>query len=154
MGGNDSFRTDLKSLLYPTTIFYAGARRKKKDREAIGASWKRRIKAMLFFDWHFPISNNKLRLQVCTGVFQVLGRVILEKGLIPTRAHRRGHLPSFHDGHTGRLSKLRRERRVCMPKRRGKPENAVGILTSRPLRCEVVDVVVGQHVRAEKERES
>lgn len=38
--------------------------RKKKDREAVGTSWKRRIKGMLFFDWHFPISNNKLRLQV------------------------------------------------------------------------------------------
>lgn len=38
--------------------------RKKKDREAIGSKWKRRIKGMLFFDWHFPISNNKLKLQV------------------------------------------------------------------------------------------
>lgn len=41
--------------------------RKKKDREAIGVNWKRRVKGMLFFDWHFPISNNKLKLQASEG---------------------------------------------------------------------------------------
>ena len=36
--------------------------RNKKDRESIGSSWRRRLKGMLFFDWNFPISNNKLKL--------------------------------------------------------------------------------------------
>lgn len=41
--------------------------RNKKERETLGASWKRRIKGMLFFDWNFPISNNKLKLQFPEG---------------------------------------------------------------------------------------
>ncbi|CAN0420312.1 unnamed protein product, partial [Laminaria digitata] len=43
--------------------FFPLPKLKKKEREALGANWKRRIKGMLFFDWHFPISNNKLKLQ-------------------------------------------------------------------------------------------
>ncbi|CAN0549558.1 unnamed protein product, partial [Ectocarpus sp. 8 AP-2014] len=43
------------------------ATRSKKDREALGARWRRRIKGMLFFDWNFPISNNKLKLHFREG---------------------------------------------------------------------------------------
>lgn len=34
----------------------------KKERETLGSNWRRRVKGMLFFDWNFPISNNKLKL--------------------------------------------------------------------------------------------
>ncbi|CAM9809627.1 unnamed protein product, partial [Ectocarpus fasciculatus] len=44
--------------------------RNKKEREALGTSWRRRIKGMLFFDWNFPISNNKLKLQFLEGDLQ------------------------------------------------------------------------------------
>ncbi|CAM9280554.1 unnamed protein product [Ascophyllum nodosum] len=47
--------------------FFPSQKLKKKEREAVGTAWKRRIKGMLFFDWHFPISNNKLRLQFPEG---------------------------------------------------------------------------------------
>lgn len=47
-------------------VGFVTCRRKKKEREALGINWKRRIKGMLFFDWHFPISNNKLKLQAST----------------------------------------------------------------------------------------
>lgn len=50
--------------------------RPKELREALGLNWKRRIKGMLFFDWNFPISNNKLKLKVgwcsCCLAFFVL----------------------------------------------------------------------------------
>lgn len=46
---------------------HAHADRNKKEREALGTSWRRRIKGMLFFDWNFPISNNKLKLQFQEG---------------------------------------------------------------------------------------
>ncbi|CAN0150860.1 unnamed protein product, partial [Ectocarpus sp. 4 AP-2014] len=41
--------------------------RSKKDREALGKNWRRRIKGMLFFGWNFPISNNKLKLHFREG---------------------------------------------------------------------------------------
>lgn len=53
----------LMSLLLKHTTAVVISCRKKKEREALGVNWKRRIKGMLFFDWHFPISNNKLKLQ-------------------------------------------------------------------------------------------
>ncbi|CAM9825307.1 unnamed protein product [Scytosiphon promiscuus] len=47
--------------------FFPPQRLNKKEREALGTSWRRRIKGMLFFDWNFPISNNKLKLQFLEG---------------------------------------------------------------------------------------
>ncbi|CAM9952831.1 unnamed protein product, partial [Ectocarpus sp. 13 AM-2016] len=47
--------------------FFPSHKPNKKEREALGTSWRRRIKGMLFFDWNFPISNNKLKLQFLEG---------------------------------------------------------------------------------------
>ncbi|CAM9801347.1 unnamed protein product [Pylaiella littoralis] len=47
--------------------FFPPHKLNKKEREALGSSWRRRIKGMLFFDWNFPISNNKLKLQFLEG---------------------------------------------------------------------------------------
>lgn len=63
---------------------------KKKEREQIGANWKRRIKGMLFFDWHFPISNNKLKLQVKGGCSKWLIRQH-----VSTRMRSRGSTEEF-----------------------------------------------------------
>eukprot|EP00752_Nemacystus_decipiens_P004173 g3816.t1 len=50
-----------------TLSFFPSSKLSKKEREALGSSWRRRIKGMLFFDWNFPISNNKLKLQFPEG---------------------------------------------------------------------------------------
>ncbi|CAM9668951.1 unnamed protein product, partial [Ectocarpus sp. 12 AP-2014] len=50
--------------------FFPQPKLSKKDREALGARWRRRIKGMLFFDWNFPISNNKLKLHFREGDLQ------------------------------------------------------------------------------------
>eukprot|EP00903_Cladosiphon_okamuranus_P018047 g16608.t1 len=50
-----------------TLSFFPPSKLNKKERETVGTSWRRRIKGMLFFDWNFPISNNKLKLQFPEG---------------------------------------------------------------------------------------
>lgn len=45
----------------------------KENRDEIGPLWRRRLHGSLFFSWHFPVSNNKLRLLVSKDSANGLG---------------------------------------------------------------------------------
>jgi hypothetical protein len=42
--------------------FFPDSRTELAEKERLGDKWRQRIHGSLFFSWHFPISNNKLRL--------------------------------------------------------------------------------------------